>query len=51
MKGVTQEADGKRREVVLFTDQATGHQTVQMRFCPNEQAEKREKDSDECPET
>mgnify|MGYP006924383161 CR=1 FL=1 len=44
LKGVTQEADGKRREVVLFTDQATGRQTVRMRFCPGEQAEKGEKD-------
>ena len=44
LKGVTQEADGKRREVVLFTDQATGRQTVRMRFCPGEQAEKGKKD-------
>ena len=44
LKGVTQEADGGSREVVLFTDQATGRQTVRMRFCPGEQAEKGEKD-------
>ena len=36
LKGVTQKADGKRREVVLFT----GCQTVRMRFCTAEQAEK-----------
>ena len=41
---MTQEADGKRREVVLFTDQATGRQTVRMRFRTGEQAEKAEKE-------
>ena len=31
LKGVTKEADGRSREVVLFTDQS-GRQTVRMRF-------------------
>ena len=44
LKGVTQEADGKRHEVVLFTDQATGCQTVRMRFCTGELTEKAEKE-------
>ena len=37
-KGVTKEADGRRREVVLFTDQV-GRQTVRMRFRTTEQEE------------
>ena len=38
LKGVTKEADGRRREVVVFTDQA-GRQTVRMRFRTTEQEE------------
>ena len=35
LRGVTREADGRNREVVLFTDRATGRQTVRMRFQTN----------------
>ena len=35
LKGVTREADGRKREVVIFTDKATGCQTVHMRFQTN----------------
>ena len=35
LRGVTREADGHNREVVLFTDRATGQQTVRMRFQTN----------------
>ena len=31
MKGVTRERNGRTRELILFTDRATGKQTV--RFC------------------
>ena len=37
LRGVTREADGRNREVVLFTDRATGRQTVRMRFQTNGQ--------------
>ena len=32
LRGVIREADGRNREVILFTDRATGKQTVRMRF-------------------
>ena len=32
LRGVIREADGRNREVILFTDRATGKQTVHMRF-------------------
>ena len=32
MRGVSQEPDGRRRELILFTDRATGRQTVRFRF-------------------
>ena len=35
LRGVTREADGRNREVVLFTDKATGRQTVRIRFQTN----------------
>ena len=38
LKGVTKEADGRGREVVLFTDQS-GRQTVRMRFRTNGEEE------------
>ena len=38
LKGVTKEANGKRREVVLFTDRS-GSQTVRMRFQTNGEEE------------
>ena len=38
LKGVIKEADGRRREAVLFTDQA-GRQTGRMRFRTTEQEE------------
>ena len=38
LKGVTKEANGKRREVVLFTD-GSGRQTVWMRFRTNGEEE------------
>ena len=44
LKGVIKEADGKRRNVVLFTDQAIVRQTVRMKSCTAEQGEKTEKD-------
>ena len=37
LKGVTREADGRNREAVLFTERATGGQTVRMRFQKNEE--------------
>ena len=38
--GVTKEVDGKKREVVMITDVATGRQTIKNRFKPGEPAEK-----------
>ena len=38
LKGVTKEADGRKREVVLFTDQS-GRQTVRMQFHTNGEEE------------
>ena len=32
MRGVSQEPDGRRRELILFTDKATGRQAVRVRF-------------------
>ena len=32
LRGVIREADGRNQEVILFTDRATGKQTVRMRF-------------------
>ena len=32
MRGVSREPDGRRRELILFTDRATGKQTVRVRF-------------------
>ena len=32
LRGAIREADGHNREVILFTDRATGKQTVRMRF-------------------
>ena len=32
LRGVIREADGRNREVILFTNRATGKQTVRMRF-------------------
>ena len=41
LKGVTKEADRRKRKVVLFTDQA-GRQTVKMRFRTTEHLDKYE---------
>ena len=38
MQGVTKEANGKRRDVVLFSD-GSGRQTVRMRFQTNGEEE------------
>ena len=38
LKGVTKEVDGRKREVVLFTDRL-GRQTVRMRFQTNGEEE------------
>ena len=35
LRGVTTEADGRNRDMVLFTDRATGRQTVRKRFKTN----------------
>ena len=32
LRGVTREADGRKRELILFTDRATNKQTVRFRF-------------------
>ena len=37
---MTKEVNGKKREVVMITDVATGRQTIKMRFKPGEKAEK-----------
>ena len=38
--GVTKEVVGKKQEVVMITDVATGRQTIKMGFKPGEQEEK-----------
>ena len=38
--GVIKEVNGKKREVVIITDVATGRQMIKMRFKPGEKAEK-----------
>ena len=32
LRGVTREADGRKRELIFFTDRATNKQTVRFRF-------------------